>query len=199
MNTPTKLTLFRIILTVVVIILLVFPWHSVGFEFPNYSISGVQTAVSLKFIISGIIFIIASLTDFLDGYLARKNNQVTNLGKMLDAIADKILVNSSLVILAFYGNIPVIVPVIIVLRDTFVDAIKMQAASQGDVVAAIKSGKYKTATLMFGIVFAYFYNLPFALFMSFDVAALLLYIACILSIVSGVQYFVMNRKYFLSK
>ena len=118
---------------------------------------------------------------------------------MLDAIADKILVNSSLIILAFYGNIPVIVPVIIVLRDTFVDAIKMQAASQGDVVAAIKSGKYKTATLMFGIVFAYFYNLPFALFMSFDVAALLLYIACILSIVSGVQYFVMNRKYFLSK
>jgi CDP-diacylglycerol--glycerol-3-phosphate 3-phosphatidyltransferase len=199
MNTPTKLTVFRIILTVIVILLLVFPWHSIGFEFPNYSISGVQTAVSLKFVISGIIFIIASLTDFLDGYLARKNNQVTNLGKMLDAIADKILVNSSLIILAFYGNIPVIVPVIIVLRDTFVDAIKMQAASQGDVVAAIKSGKYKTATLMFGIVFAYFYNLPFSLFMSFDVAALLLYIACILSIVSGVQYFVMNRKYFLSK
>ena len=199
MNTPTKLTVFRIILTFIIIILLVFPWHSVGFEFPNYSISGVQTAVSLKFVISGVIFIIASLTDFLDGYLARKNNQVTNLGKMLDAIADKILVNSSLIILAFYGNVPVIVPVIIVMRDTFVDAIKMQAASQGDVVAAIKSGKYKTATLMFGIVFAYFYNLPFSLFMNFDVAALLLYIACILSIVSGVQYFIMNKKYFLSK
>jgi CDP-diacylglycerol--glycerol-3-phosphate 3-phosphatidyltransferase len=197
MNLPTKITVARLVLTLVIIALLCIPFSFFGFNFPKYDFNGVT--IELQYIISGVFFIIASLTDFLDGYLARKNNQVTNLGKMLDAIADKILVNSSLIILAFYGNIPVIVPVIIVLRDTFVDAIKMQAASQGDVVAAIKSGKYKTATLMFGIVFAYFYNLPFALFMSFDVAALLLYIACILSIVSGVQYFVMNRKYFLSK
>ena len=198
MNLPTKITVVRLILTIFILILIWDPLFSYfHFNFPQYSIDGV--VIHLNYIIAGVIFIIASLTDWLDGYLARKNNQVTNLGKMLDAIADKILVNSSLIILAFYGNIPVIVPVIIVLRDTFVDAIKMQAASQGDVVAAIKSGKYKTATLMFGIVFAYFYNLPFALFMSFDVASLLLYIACILSIVSGVQYFVMNRKYFLSK
>ena len=198
MNLPTKITVARLFLTVVVLVLMCDPLFSyIGLNFPKFDVNGVE--VQLNYVIAGVIFIIASLTDFLDGYLARKNNQVTNLGKMLDAIADKILVNSSLIILAFYGNIPVIVPVIIVLRDTFVDAIKMQAASQGDVVAAIKSGKYKTATLMFGIVFAYFYNLPFALFMSFDVASLLLYIACILSIVSGVQYFVMNRKYFLSK
>ncbi len=197
MNLPNKITVARLFLTLVIIVLLCVPFSYFGFTFPKYDINVIT--VELQYLIAGVFFIIASLTDYLDGYIARKYHMVTDTGKMLDAIADKILVNSSLIILAFYGNIPVIVPVIIVLRDTFVDAIKMQAASQGDVVAAIKSGKYKTATLMFGIVFAYFYNLPFALFMSFDVAALLLYIACILSIVSGVQYFVMNRKYFLSK
>ena len=99
--------------------------------------------VRLEYIIAGIIFIVASLTDFLDGYLARKNNQVTDLGKMLDAIADKALVNSALIILAYKGFIPVAIPVIIIFRDTIVDAIKMQASSKGRVVAAIKSGKIR--------------------------------------------------------
>ena len=101
--------------------------------------------IELEYVIAGGIFIVASFTDFLDGYLARKNNQVTDLGKMLDAIADKVLVNSILIILAVHGFINVIIPVILVLRDIVVDAIKMDSASKGRVVAAIGSGKLKTA------------------------------------------------------
>ena len=102
-------------------------------------------ALRWDYIIAGILFIIASFTDFLDGYIARKRGLVTNTGKMLDAIADKVLVNSVLIILASKGEINVIIPVIIVIRDIIVNAIKMEAASKGKVVAAIGSGKIKTA------------------------------------------------------
>ena len=196
MNLPTKLTVFRIILTFVIIFILLFPFYSVGFNFPTYNVNGISGEIDLKYLIAGAIFIIASLTDFVDGYLARKNKQVTNLGKMLDAIADKILVNSVLIILACTGYINAIIPVVIVLRDIFVDAIKMQAASKGDVVAAIGSGKLKTASLMTGIVLAFFYDLPFTLISpALQVSDFLLYFACIMSIISGVQYYIMNKKY----
>ncbi len=196
MNLPTKLTVLRIILTFVMIAILLFPFYSIGFSFPTYAIGGVNEAIDLRYLIAGGIFIVASLTDFLDGYLARKNNQVTNLGKMLDAIADKILVNTALIILACTGYIPTIVPVIIVLRDTFVDAIKMQAASKGTVVAAINAGKLKTASLMVGIVLSFFYDLPFSLINpALQVSNFLLYFACIMSVISGIQYFNMNKKF----
>lgn len=196
MNLPTKLTVLRLILSVVMIVLLCFPFYTVGIQFPNFRVNGVT--IELQYIIAGIIFIIASITDFLDGYLARKNNQVTSTGKMLDAIADKALVNPALIILAAHGFVPVIVPVIIVLRDIIVDAIKMESAGKGKVVAAIGSGKLKTATLMVGIVLTFFYNIPFE-FIGINVAVILLYIACILSIVSAVQYFNMNKALILNK
>ncbi len=190
MNLPTKLTVLRIIMTFIIIVLLLFPFYYVGVNFPMFKVGNV--IISLQYIISGILFVLASVTDFFDGYLARKNGQVTDLGKMLDAIADKILVNTALIILAYKGMIPIIVPVVTVLRDTFVDAIKMQAASHGKVVAAIKSGKLKTATLMIGTTLAFFYNLPFELW-SVNVSDLLLIIATVLSIVSGIQYYVLNK------
>lgn len=191
MNLPTKLTVLRLILSVVVILLLSFPFYMVGITFPRYIVGGIT--VELQYVIAGIIFIIASLTDFLDGYLARKNNQVTDTGKMLDAIADKVLVNSVLIILAAHGFINEIIPVIIVLRDIIVNAIKMEAASKGKVIAAIKSGKVKTASLMVGIVLTFFYNMPFE-FLNLRVSDFLLYLACIMSIVSAVQYFKLNKE-----
>ena len=191
MNLPTKLTVLRLILSVVVILLLSFPFYMVGITFPRYIVGGIT--VELQYVIAGIIFIIASFTDFLDGYLARKNNQVTDTGKMLDAIADKVLVNSVLIILAAHGFINEIIPVIIVLRDIIVNAIKMEAASKGKVIAAIKSGKVKTASLMVGIVLTFFYNMPFE-FLNLRVSDFLLYLACIMSIVSAVQYFKLNKE-----
>lgn len=192
MNTPTKLTLLRIILTIVMIIVLIFPFYLVGISFPQFLVGGIY--VKLEYIIAGVIFLIASLTDFLDGYLARKNNQVTDLGKMLDAIADKVLVNSALIILAYKGFIPVAIPVIIIFRDTVVDAIKMEAGNKGRVVAAIKSGKIKTACMMPGIVLTFFYNLPFELW-NIRVADFLLYFSTIMSIISMIEYFNLNKKF----
>ena len=194
MNTPTKLTVLRIILSIVMIIILIFPFYLVGFSFPQIEVSGIY--IKLEYIIAGIIFIIASLTDFLDGYLARQNNEVTDLGKMLDAIADKALVNSALIILAYKGFIPVVIPVIIIFRDTIVDAIKMQASSKGKVVAAIKSGKIKTASMMVGLVLTFFYNLPFE-FWNIRVADFLVYFATIMSIISMIEYFNLNKKLIL--
>ena len=191
MNLPTKLTVLRLILTGFIIFILCFPFSTLGFTFPTIDVGGV--GVEVQFIIAGVIFILASITDWLDGYLARKNNQVTDTGKMLDAIADKVLVNSVLIILAAQGRIHEIIPVVIVLRDIVVNAIKMEAAAKGKVVAAIKSGKWKTATLMVGTVLTFFYNLPFERW-NLQVSNFLLYIAVILSIISGIQYFNLNKK-----
>ena len=152
----------------------------------------------LNYLIAGVFFIIASVTDWLDGYLARKNNQVTDTGKMLDAIADKALVNPILIILAATGFINGIIPVIIVLRDILVNAIKMEAASKGKVVAAIKSGKLKTAAMMTGISLVFFYNIPFE-FINIRVDLFLLYFACIMSIISAVQYWKLNKEIIFPK
>ena len=191
MNLPTKLTVLRLILSVVVIAILCIPFHLFGFKFPEYDVNGV--ILSLQYILAGVFFVIASVTDWADGYIARKYNLVTDTGKMLDAIADKVLVNSVLIILAAQGCFHVIIPVVIVLRDIVVNAIKMEAASKGKVVAAIKSGKLKTAAMMTGISLVFFYNIPFE-FINIRVDQFLLYFAVIMSIISGIQYFVLNKE-----
>ena len=196
MNTPTKLTVSRLILSLVIIFILLFPWSMINVTIPQVLVSGVT--VDIRYPIAGVLFIIASLTDFLDGYLARKNNQITNTGKMLDAIADKVLVDSVLIILACQGFVNAIVPVVIVLLDIVVDAIKMEAASKGKVVAAIKSGKIKTASLMVGTVLMLFYNLPFEL-VNVHVDIFLLYFATIMSIFSMYEYYTLNKNIIFPK
>ena len=191
MNLPNKLTIFRIIMSVVIIILLLFPFQMAGLEFPQLFVDE-KLVLDSKYLIAGILFILASITDFLDGYIARKNNLVTDFGKLIDAIADKVLVNSVLIILASQGFIHPIIPVVIIVRDSIVNSIKMIAASRGKVVAAIKSGKVKTATLMVGIALTLFYNLPFEL-VNLNVADFLLFFAAILSIISGIQYYLLNK------
>ena len=196
MNTPTKLTVSRLILSLVIIFILLFPWSMINVTIPQVLVSDVT--VDIRYPIAGVLFIIASLTDFLDWYLARKNNQITNTGKMLDAIADKVLVDSVLIILACQGFVNAIVPVVIVLRDIVVDAIKMEAASKGKVVAAIKSGKIKTASLMVGTVLMLFYNLPFEL-VNVHVDIFLLYFATIMSIFSMYEYYTLNKNIIFPK
>ncbi len=192
MNLPNKLTVTRIVLSFLIIILLCLPLYNLGIEFPKGPEFG-GIILKWEYIISGILFIIASLTDFLDGHIARKRGLVTNTGKMLDAIADKVLVNSVLIILASKGEINAIIPVVIVVRDIIVNAIKMEAASKGKVVAAIGSGKIKTASLMIGTILIFFGNLPFEL-VQLNVAEFLLYFATVMSIVSMIQYYNINKK-----
>lgn len=190
MNLANKLTMVRIFLTVVLITLLLFPFYMVNIEFPKILIGTIT--VDVKYFIAAGIFAIASITDFLDGHIARKYNMVTDFGKMVDAIADKMLVNSTLIILSAQGFVAPVITVIIIFRDTVVDTIKMIAGSKGKVVAAIKTGKIKTTFLMVGIVLTLCYNLPFKLF-NLDIANFLLVLATIFSVISGVQYYVMNR------
>ena len=193
MNLPNKITMSRIILSFIIIIILLFPFSSAGLDIPKLFINE-EIVIDLKYIVAGVLFIVASLTDFVDGYLARKNNMVTDFGKMLDSIADKVLVNSVLIILAAHGFISPIIPVVIIVRDSIVNSIKMIAGNKGNVVAAIYSGKIKAACLMIGIVLTLFYNLPFELW-NIKVSDVLLVIACVFAIVSAIQYYNMNKKY----
>lgn len=195
MNLPNKITMCRLVLAAMVLILLMFPYGAVGLNVPIYKI-GTNVTLSLNYIIAGILFIIASVTDFLDGNIARKNNLVTDFGKVMDAIADKVLVNGVLIILAYNGNIPLVIPVIIITRDTIVDSIKMVAGSKGNAVGASIWGKLKTICMMIGLSLVFFSNLPFEL-IGFRLDYILLVIATILSIYSGIQYFIVNKKYFL--
>lgn len=141
MNLPNKLTVMRILLVPVLVIIAM-----IDFPVKVYNIP-------LEYILVDIIFIIAAITDKVDGYLARKNNQVTTFGKFLDPIADKILVVSALIILVERGTIPAWIPIIIVFREFLVSGYRLIASqSSGKVIAANKWGKLKTVTQMVAII-----------------------------------------------
>ena len=193
MNVPNKITLCRIILSILLLVLIIFPMEKIGIDFPEFKIANV--IINSKYLICGVIFMIASLTDFLDGYLARKYNLVTDLGKVMDAIADKVLVNGVLIVLAVEGFISVVVPVVIVSRDIFVDSIKMVAGQKSGVVGASKAGKFKTAFMLVGITLLFFQDIPFSLFGVNFVSRTIIMIATVLSVISGIQYYVKNKKY----
>ena len=148
MNLANKLTIFRIIL---VPILMVVPIID-----SIYGISGEFLGVPTSFWIMNIIFIIASLTDKLDGYIARSRNQVTTFGKFLDPLADKILVISALIILVEYGKIPSWIPIIVLAREFIVSGYRLIAVEKGGkVIAASIWGKIKTVTQMIAIILAF--------------------------------------------
>lgn len=195
MNLPNKLTMSRIVISILIIILLLMPFDALGIEFPQLFVNELLK-VDSKYLIAGVLFVIASLTDLFDGKIARKRNLVTDFGKMLDAIADKVLVNSVLIILASQGYINAIIPTVVIVRDTIVNSIKMVAGNKGKVVAASNLGKIKSACMMTGISLTLFNNLPFELW-NLYVSDLLLIVACVLSIISGVQYYYANKTYIM--
>lgn len=199
MNLPNKLTMSRIILTIIIIVLMLFPFYEINIEFPMWAWKfGEIIEVDSRYIISGVLFVIASLTDMLDGKIARKRGLVTDFGKFIDSIADKVLVNSVLIILAVNNVISPIIPVVIIFRDTIIDSIRMLASNKGVVIAAGKAGKLKTATMMVGLTLTVFYNLPFEIW-NIDVANTLLVIATFLSIYSGIEYYYKNKKLIFDK
>ncbi len=192
MNLANKITTSRMVLSIIIIIILLFPFYDVGVDVPTYLVNG-NIVVDLRYIVAGGLFIIASLTDFLDGHIARKYNMVTDYGKMMDAITDKLLVNSVLIILACNGMVSPVIAVVVIIRDFIVDSAKMVVGNKGKAVAAIPIAKVKTALLMVGLTLTFFYNLPFELF-NFGLSDLLLIIASVLAVVSGVKYYNMAMK-----
>ena len=205
MNLPTKITFSRIIATVVLIITL-FVLSFIDFQAPVLG----NTGINLVFLLIFVFFVIASYTDHLDGHLARKNNQVTNLGKFLDPVADKLLVSSMLIFLACRDAFPyahlqtAIIPVwcviIMVARDTVVDAMRFIAAQKGTVIAANIFGKMKTVLQMVAIScvllndFPFHYMYPNNTNPYLTVTAFLVYAATLVSFISGVIYVYQNRK-----
>lgn len=197
MNTANKITMSRIVLSVIILLVLMLPWHQFGIDMPSYIVNGSMT-IDLRYIIAGVLFIIASITDFIDGKVARKYNMVTDFGKMVDAISDKLLTNTLIVVLACENMVHPVIAVIIIGRDIIVDSIKMLIGNKGKAVAAIKVAKYKTATLMVGLTLKLFYDLPFSL-IPIRVADYLLIVAALLSVISGVKYFLMAKEFITSK
>lgn len=196
-NIPNYLTMARIIISLFVIVFLLFPFEMVNISFKKYLING-SVVIDVKLLIASVLFVIASVTDFLDGYLARKYDAVSDFGKVMDAIADKILVNGLLIILSGQGFISPVIPVIIILRDTVVNTIKMVAGNNGSVVAAIKTGKFKTACLMIGITLKLIGNFPLGL-VNVALDDFFLITATVLSLISGIEYFNIYKKYFIKK
>ncbi len=191
MNLPNKITISRIILSIVVLILLILPLEKLGLAIPDITVTS-TLRINIKYIICGVLFLIGSVTDFVDGHIARKYNMVTDFGKVMDAIADKLLVNGVLIILACQGFINVIIPVVIISRDTIVDCIKMVAGQKKGAVGASKAGKLKTVFMMCGVTLMLFYNLPFEIW-GIRVADALIMIATVLSVYSGIEYYIKNR------
>jgi CDP-diacylglycerol---glycerol-3-phosphate 3-phosphatidyltransferase len=186
MNLPNKLTMFRIILIPVII-----------------AIYLIKSDAYFWYVLMGIVFVIASFTDFLDGYLARKYNLVTTFGKFMDPLADKLLVITALLLLTDNQVaqpsmwMPFYVPLIIVARELIVTSIRLVAVGEGKVIAASNLGKAKTAVTMVAII-VYFFLMPFDLLYINLIGYGLVGFSVILTLISGIDYFVKNRQAILS-
>lgn len=173
MNLANKITIFRVFLIPFFMIVL----YS-NLEYSSY--------------LAGIIFVFASLTDTLDGYIARSRNLVTNFGKFIDPLADKVLVSSALISLVDLGKIPAWVVVLIIAREFTITGFRIIAASEGVNIAASSLGKIKTITQLVAITSILINNYPFNL-INFPFDMILLYISLFFTLLSGIDYLYKNR------
>ena len=173
MNTPNKLTILRIVMIPVFIAIL----------------------MNGHYFLSAAVFIVASLTDALDGHLARKHNLITNFGKIMDPLADKLLVTAALLCLVELGDLAGWMAFLILAREFTITGLRAVAASDGIVIAAGKSGKWKTTFQMLAIIAYLFQNQPFAAW-GIPAAPILMWIAVVLTIYSGAEYIYQNRSVF---
>ncbi len=202
MNLPNKLSILRIILVPVTMLFMlpvnIYGWQPEGWNaFINSNGMTVAAAV----------FIIASLTDMADGKIARKYNLITDLGKFLDSLADKILVISIMLGLVYLGRLSPVLVMIIILREFAVSGLRMIAASKGEVIAARMIGKVKTVTQMVAIIYIMFEPLLIRIFgLTYNgypletsavtiIGDVLFCICVIMTIVSGIDYLIKGKKY----
>ncbi len=144
MNLANKLTILRIILVPIMVII------------PFIGIKGELWGISITYLLVDLIFIIAAITDKLDGYIARSRNQITTFGKFLDPIADKIVVIAAMLMLVEVGNLPAWIPIIVVFREFIVSGYRLVAVQRdGNVIAANIWGKMKTVTQMIAVILAF--------------------------------------------
>ncbi|SEP59450.1 CDP-diacylglycerol--glycerol-3-phosphate 3-phosphatidyltransferase [Piscibacillus halophilus] len=184
MNIPNKITISRIFLIPIFIVLLVVP-----FNWDTYSIG--EYDLPLSHLIAGILFLLASLTDWVDGYYARKYNLVTNLGKFLDPLADKLLVSAALICLVELGLASAWLVIIIISREFAVTGLRLVAAGEGIVLAASQMGKLKTTLQIGAAGFLLLHHFPFS-YIGLPIGTIFLYAATLVTVISGVDYFKKN-------
>ncbi|MCT3114928.1 CDP-diacylglycerol--glycerol-3-phosphate 3-phosphatidyltransferase [Leuconostoc lactis] len=189
MNLPNQLTVFRIILIPVFILLL-----SVPYAWQSLNVTGVM--LPLNWLLAAIVFAVASITDFLDGQIARRQHLVTNFGKFADPLADKLLVMTALIFLTGFNVVPAWMTAVIVIRELAVTGLRtLIVENNGKVLAAQMPGKIKTFSQMFAIFFLYLKDVPFTA-IGLPIGEILLWIAVIFTIYSGIDYFWQNRVVF---
>ena len=203
MNLPNRITIARFILVLIMIGVMLFPYETVS----NVNLG--STLIPLPYFVALILFVIASFTDFLDGYLARKLNLVTNFGKFLDPFADKVLTNSAFILLMITPSwveielirVPAWIVIIMIIRDLAVDGIRMIGVSQGKIIAASKIGKLKTVMQIIAIIFVFLNDAMFAFLNlpnGFTITDFILYLAALISLISLISYLYNNRGIFIS-
>lgn len=190
MNLPNKITVSRIFLIPLFLVVMLVP-----FSWGDILIGNVTMPVT--HLVGAAIFIIASTTDWIDGYYARKLNLVTNLGKFLDPLADKLLVSAALVTLVDLGLAPAWMVIVIISREFAVTGLRLVLAGEGEVVAANMLGKVKTWAQIIAISALLLHNLPFE-FISFPFAMISLWIAVFFTVISGWDYFAKNKQAFIN-
>ncbi|MBQ9046264.1 MAG: CDP-diacylglycerol--glycerol-3-phosphate 3-phosphatidyltransferase [Solobacterium sp.] len=186
MNLPNRLTLFRIVLVPVIVLIYIFPYAQYGFEPRMFMFGSVR--LSVINLICLVIYLVAAITDFLDGKIARSRNLQTTFGKFADPIADKMLTTTMFLLFSSRGIIPVVPVILMVCRDIVVDGCRMIAASNGKVVSAQMLGKLKTVLQMVTIALILLNNLPFELW-RLPVSRLMLWFSAFVSVASGFSYF----------
>lgn len=185
MNLPNKITLSRIILIPIFMVFMLAP-------LPLGTIALGNEDVPIAHIIGACIFIFAALTDWIDGYIARKYNLVTNMGKFLDPLADKLLVSAALISLVELGLAAAWMVIVIIAREFAVTGLRLVAAGEGEVLAASQLGKIKTMVQMIALAALLFHDQPFASF-GVPIGAIGLWLAVFFTILSGWDYFYKNR------
>ena len=190
MNLPNKITISRIILIPIFVVLMLIRIE----EWGDITILGATMPVT--HLLGAIIFIIASVTDWIDGYYARKLNLVTNMGKFLDPLADKLLVSAALIVLVELQMAPSWIVIIIISREFAVTGLRLVLAGEGEVVAANMLGKIKTWAQIVAISALLLHNIFFEMF-SFPFDELALWVALFFTVWSGLDYFVKNKEPFL--
>lgn len=189
MNLPNKLTMLRIVMVpVVVLIYLLIP--------QDFCVVLQTNGLALRDILAFLVFAAASFTDMLDGQIARKQHLITSFGKFADPIADKMLVNTLLILLVYTHQANVVAVLLMIARDLVVDGLRMLASQHGKVVSAGFFGKLKTVLQMFAIVFLLLKNWPFV-YVGLPVDQILLWAATLASLWSGFVYFVQLKDYVL--
>jgi len=192
MNLPNRLTVFRIALVPVIVLIWIFPYAQFNIDLSILNIKGMVLPVLN--IITLVLFAVASFTDFLDGYIARSKHLVTTFGKFADPVADKLLVNTLLILFVSSNLVPVVPVILMLARDLIVDGCRMIASKNGVVIAAGYLGKVKTVAQMITIIFVLLNNLPFEIY-NIPFTSIILWFATFVSLIGGYAYFSQVKEY----